>query len=348
MTPAERQYRRVLRLLPADYRERWEEDMVSAYLDSVSDGSRRSAGEWLAVAWLALRLRLSGSHASPRARLWYQTALGIAMLTTLYEALDATSRVANLVGGTISVNVDVQWPNHVAYWWETLLLVWVAAFACLVLGRLVAARVLVLVALLHELGLTSLIVAHTLSPSWWGLPPREFSTMNQAWLVLTAVAVFLVPRDFRPSRAWLAAYLVPAAVLLPVGVVSQSEISRELASSSAALVPPQWLQQLSVLNVGTFLHVGVIAGMAIALLRARQWLLPLAVFGGAVATVQLLGYHYGYRQGSDELLYRWWAQTTTFWTGVNVVQLVLAVACVVVGLVAVRRARQADGRPDAS
>src|SRR5690606_11156290 len=41
LIPAERQYRRVLKLLPAGYRERWEEDMVSAYLDSVADASRR-------------------------------------------------------------------------------------------------------------------------------------------------------------------------------------------------------------------------------------------------------------------------------------------------------------------
>jgi hypothetical protein len=42
MTLAERNYRRVLRLLPANYRQFWEEDMVSAYLDSVGDSRRRS------------------------------------------------------------------------------------------------------------------------------------------------------------------------------------------------------------------------------------------------------------------------------------------------------------------
>lgn len=30
----ERRYRRVLRLLPGYYRDRWEEDMVAAFLDS--------------------------------------------------------------------------------------------------------------------------------------------------------------------------------------------------------------------------------------------------------------------------------------------------------------------------
>ncbi|MBX6751502.1 MAG: hypothetical protein IRY85_17880, partial [Micromonosporaceae bacterium] len=119
MIPAERQYRRVLKLLPAGYRQLWEEDMVSAYLDSVTDGSRRRRwGEWLAVAWLALRLRLRGSPATPRAQLWYQTVLGIAMFTTLYESLVATARVAGLAGMITTVKVDLQGANHVAYWWE--------------------------------------------------------------------------------------------------------------------------------------------------------------------------------------------------------------------------------------
>lgn len=152
--------------------------MVSAYLDSVADASRRRPwGEWLAVAWLALRLRLSGSPATPRAQLWYQTVLGIALLTTLYESLEATARVAGLVGTITSAHVDLRWPNHVAYWWEAVSLVWVAVFAGLVLGRLVVARVLALVGLAHAFGLTALIVASTLKPRWWAesIPPPEGS-----------------------------------------------------------------------------------------------------------------------------------------------------------------------------
>jgi hypothetical protein len=146
MTPAERNYRRVLRLLPAGYRQFWEEDMVSAYLDSVGD-SRRRPGEWFAVAWLALRLRLNGSHASPRAQLWYQMVLGIGLLTTLYESLSATLVFADMVGWASKVSFShVSWQNQVTEWWDAGGLLWVATFVCLVLGRLVAARVLVVVA----------------------------------------------------------------------------------------------------------------------------------------------------------------------------------------------------------
>jgi hypothetical protein len=324
MTPAERQYRRVLRLLPAGYRQLWEEDMVGAYMDSVADSPRRSVGEWFSVGWLALRLRLNGSHATPRAQLWYRMVLGIAMLATLYESLNATVSFAYSVVDTNRGFLDRSWPIHVAYR-SALVLVWVATFICLVLGRLGAARVLVLVALAHELGLTSLVLAHTLNPGLsGGLPPFGASITHEAALCLTAVSVFLIPRDFRLSRGWLGAYVVPAAVVVPMAVAQQP---------ASGLAPPFWVLQFQLLNVSALLHVGVIVGMVVALVRARQWLLPLAAFGGGVAAVQLLSYGYGRDSGFGVR-----EQGDLLWTWVNVVQLVLAVACAVAGFLALRGA----------
>jgi hypothetical protein len=336
MTPAERRYRRVLRLLPTGYRRRWEQDMVSAYLDSVADTPRRAAGELLAVAWLVLRLRLNGYHATPRSQLWYQTVLGIAMLTTLYESLDATRVFADLVG--VAVQVEMAWPYHVTSWWGVLSLVWVATFVCVVRGRVVAARVLVLVALIHQMGLTSLVVAHTVSPGGWGLPPDALSTARQAGVCVAAVTVFLIPQDFRPARGWLAAFIVPAVVVIPVSVASAVLYSPDLVHT-----PPLWLAQLQLLNVGTLLHVGMVVGMVVALARAHQWLRPLALFGGGVAAGQRLGFDYGF-----DPLYDLRQRATALWTSVTIVQLVVAVACVVAGFVAMRHARIAEGRPDAS
>jgi hypothetical protein len=325
MTPAERNYRRVLRLLPVGYRQLWEEDMVSAYLDGVGDSRRRSAGEWFAVAWLALRLRLNGSHASPRARLWYQMVLGIALLTTLYEGLSATLVSADIAGWTSKVGMSqVSWQNQVAAWWEAGGLLWVATFVCMVFGRLVAARVLVLVALAYEFGPLARLVNFAIRPSWWSgrILPYEASHMHQAWLILSAVAVFLVPKDFRPSRGWLAAYLVPAAVIVPIAVAA--------APGAGGISAPHWVQVLQLVNVGSLLHVGLIVGMIVALARARRWLFALAIFSGAVAAVQLVGYTYGtgYPMGESQ---------AGVWTGVNVVQLMLAVVCAVVGFIALRR-----------
>jgi hypothetical protein len=330
MTPAERQYRRVLRLLPVGYRQLWEDDMVSAYLDRVAHSPRRSMGERLSVAWLALRLRLSGSHAALHTRLWYHAVLGIALLTTLYESLNATVLVAAVAGTFAMFQVDASWQNQIAYWWDAVSLVWVATFVCVVLGRVAAARVLVLIALLHELGLTALIVELTINPSWWRPLPLLFesSIIHQSWLFLTATAVLLIPNDFRPSRRWLAGYLVPAAVMVPIVVAS--------VTGPDEPTWPRWLQLLQFVNAGTLLHIGLIVGMVIALLRVREWLLPLAVVGGGVAAVQLVGHTYG-----GDFFYELRQHGTLVWAWVNVAQLGLAAACGVAWFVAARRLRRA-------
>jgi hypothetical protein len=79
--------------------------------------------------------------------------------------------------------------------------------------------------------------------------------------------------------------------------------------------------------------------MLIALRRVHGWLLPLAVFGGGVATVQLLGHNYG-----SDFLYEVRQHGTTLWTVVNVAQLALAATCAVAGIIAVRRSQQVGGR----
>ena len=63
----EQEYRRLLRLLPVGYRDRWAAEMVGAYLDRVEDAAppfaRLPMSERLSVVALALRLRLAGSAA---------------------------------------------------------------------------------------------------------------------------------------------------------------------------------------------------------------------------------------------------------------------------------------------
>jgi hypothetical protein len=69
MTPLERRYRRVLRLLPASYRAAWEEEMVAAFLESMATTNPEdseflaeygspSRSEVASVAALAVRLRV--------------------------------------------------------------------------------------------------------------------------------------------------------------------------------------------------------------------------------------------------------------------------------------------------
>jgi hypothetical protein len=73
----EQRYRRVLRVLPADYRRRWADEMVDTFLESVRvDGDEEAAyladfgrpprAEVASVLALAVRLRLGAAGAAPR------------------------------------------------------------------------------------------------------------------------------------------------------------------------------------------------------------------------------------------------------------------------------------------
>jgi hypothetical protein len=89
----EQRYRRVLRLLPGYYRERWEEDMVAAFLDSwltsdpctdecVLEFRKPAWQEVASVVLLAARLYLGGAGAPRRYFAWGQ-AVRCAVLALL-------------------------------------------------------------------------------------------------------------------------------------------------------------------------------------------------------------------------------------------------------------------------
>ncbi|MBX6751350.1 MAG: hypothetical protein IRY85_17080 [Micromonosporaceae bacterium] len=146
----ERRYRRLLRLLPAGYRQGWEEDMVSAFLHSTVGRriDRPPLGERLSVIALAVRLRLAGQHASPQAQVWYRALDTFALLALLTWALYATVGIAAMIG--TSLWATVVYPQAIIGLlavWGTVVTgpLWIAAFVCHALGRLTVARALVLV-----------------------------------------------------------------------------------------------------------------------------------------------------------------------------------------------------------
>lgn len=96
----ERRYRRALRLLPGYYRQRWEEDMVAAFLDSSLTGDpeedeftleygKPSLPELASVAGLAVRLYLGGAGAPRRYFTWGQAVRGAVLAVTLARATQA-------------------------------------------------------------------------------------------------------------------------------------------------------------------------------------------------------------------------------------------------------------------
>src|ERR1700722_16417492 len=77
----EQRYRRVLRLLPGYYRDKWEEDMVAAFLDGWLTGDpdedsvtmeydRPTRGEIVSVIVLGGPLRLRGVGGAPQVAPW--------------------------------------------------------------------------------------------------------------------------------------------------------------------------------------------------------------------------------------------------------------------------------------
>ena len=159
----ERRYRRVLRLLPGWYRERWEQDMVAAFLDSWLTGDpeadeyiTRAAGpswaEVASVARLAVRLHLGGAGTARRLA-WGQAIRCAVLAVTLVQAVRG-----------LDVLVQTAWSRDLLSWlpappaslvvapfssgivppvvWYLVACAWIAAFVSLVLRRYRMARVI--------------------------------------------------------------------------------------------------------------------------------------------------------------------------------------------------------------
>jgi len=325
-TELERRYRRLLRLLPASYRQAWEEDMVSAFLHSVEGrrSDRLPLGERLSVVALAVRLRLAGQHASPRALVWHRTLDTFALLALLTWALHATAGVAMLIGK--SLWATVVYP-HVTIGlilaWGAIATspLWVAAFVCLTLGRLIAARVLVLLVAGASLGLT--VVRAVLSPDHAGalVAPTLANLTEWAWLTAPVLAVLLIPNQApgregesarRRRSVWLGAYALGAVTLAP-----------------APALYGFW-------NPTTAMHVGLLVGMVLLLalvaLRRPQphWLLVAAAFGAADTVAHASAFVPAVMLTDGPLPAR-------LWPWFHVALAALALACAVTGARALRR-----------
>jgi hypothetical protein len=336
MTPSEQRYRRTLRLLPVGYRQLWEEDMVSAYMESASHhgGDAPSTGAWAehrSVFGLAARLRLSAAHASPRGLAGRGAVHGFALVGLLYLA------VSGIVSGTGFVAEGGQAAIlHRLTAMSALL--WVAAFITLVLGRATATRVLAFVAFLAQVGLAIADLVTEVRPFVQSLPSDphtslgwrqsvELTVANGVWLGLITIAT-LIAADARPAKAgrerWL--WLGGAAVL------ALALAAAEVHASAGFPVQP-WPHVSLMVAV----HLGLLAAMvaALTLHRDPRWLLALALFVMVFAGGELLDYlRYvldGKSIGQDYFSPLSYAQRF------DIGLLALAVGCAVVGLIGLRR-----------
>jgi hypothetical protein len=227
----ERQYRRVLQLLPGYYRKQWEQDMVAAFLDSWLTGDpeadeyiSKTAGpgwaEVASVAGLAVRLYLGGTGTPRRYFAWGQAIRRAVLAVLLVHAVLAVDilvflvRSRRLVGWLPAPPASIVVPPS-GVWDMVYYLVnvaWIVIFVTLALGHYLTARVLAALAIVP--GLVALLQAQLT-----GTMPAPFGPWA-FWVLLDRAPVLAMTafhRDAPPAapRPWLLA--LPAGYLLVYG-----------------------------------------------------------------------------------------------------------------------------------
>jgi hypothetical protein len=226
----ERRYRWVLRLLPGYYRDRWEEDMVAAFLDSRLTGdpdedefilefSRPAWPAWpevASVAGLAARLYLGGAGAPRRYFAWGQEVRAAVLVVMLFHAvrgLDAFVRLAwaHRLFGVPTPPASMPVAPLDGTWSTTFYDVgyaWIVVFALLVLGHYRTARVIALLAIVPDLIalLQAQLAGSPLAVGGWAF-----------WVLLDLAPVAAMTafhRDAPPAARWPWLLALPAAYLL--------------------------------------------------------------------------------------------------------------------------------------
>ena len=343
MTPLEQRYRRTLRLLPAGYRQIWEDDMVDAYMERAShDGgdarSGRSRAEHLSVLGLAVRLRLSGAHLSPRGLAWRGAAHGFVLIALLYLAVNGILTVTSLVERSLSDTgfAPATTQDAVLYWADALpALLWVAAFVAVVGGRAAATRVLVTLAFIAWVTLTIVNVQRTATTL--GVTTPELgdwvlgkvigsAVLSAIVFAIVTIAALIVPdggvsRTSRARSFWLGGATLLALVLIPVATMADTLPARVTAYVSLAGA----------------LHLGLLIAMVTALAVRRQprALLALAFFAVLFAGRGLLDYVQYILDG--RAVGQVYFSPLSYMQRFDVGLIVLAVICAIVGLIGLRR-----------
>ena len=227
----EQRYRRVLRLLPGYYRQRWEEDMVAAFLDSWLTGDpedddailefcKPTWPEVASVAGLAARLYLGGATTPRRYFAWGQAVRRVVLAVMLVHAVLGLEVLVRMAWSRRLFGLPAP-PESLAVFspggvWPTVYHVvnvaWIVVFVMLALGHYRTARVLAPLAIVP--GLAALLQAQLT-----GVRPAPFG-LWAFWVLLDLVPVLAMTafhRDAPPAARlpWLLA--LPAGYLLVYG-----------------------------------------------------------------------------------------------------------------------------------
>jgi hypothetical protein len=289
MSGIEERYRFVLRLLPASYRQRWEEDMVAAFLESVTpedpeeaefvqDYGRPSWPEVASVVALALRLRLAHAGAPPRYLAWAQAvrlaALGWVFLSAVAGATSLGIHLW-LVGAVPGLPAPMNGeflPLRSDHWVTAVVvigLLWVPAYVALLLADRRVGRALVLLAVVAE---SALLLAGTGRRDPVG--GTLFVLLAADALLALSLTAFHRHAPRVPPRPWLLA--LPVGVVLATGLLVSAMPTRSWWAD--------WPAHCSVVVVvASILHLCVPRFR-----RLAPWTLALAILTLAVLMLRVV------------------------------------------------------------
>jgi hypothetical protein len=221
----EERYRRVLRLLPADFRHEWADDMAAtfmarAYRSAPEDleGVEISSPRWpemASIARLAIRLRLGGASAQPREFVTGEAVRRIALVGLLAHAVGALSGVLL----TIWFIVRTELPDGTGFatWWQALVsmsdLLWLPAYLAIVFGYRRAAACIALAAF----GPGTVVLLLNLRAADWPYLPYQIGWLVFGALPIVALVAFHSGAPTVRSGPWVAA--IPAGVVLLFAVM---------------------------------------------------------------------------------------------------------------------------------
>ncbi len=166
MSRLEERYRLLLRLLPAAYRQEWEDDMVAAFLESMDTGDpettayladhgRPSLSEAASIVALAVRLRLR-ADTSPRSRVWGNAVRLATLMVLLTQAVMVTGSIAVTLwyAGKLAwlpapaPELTLDTPTSIwSTTWNLAGYAWLPAYLALVLGHRRVAQAVALIAI---------------------------------------------------------------------------------------------------------------------------------------------------------------------------------------------------------
>lgn len=297
MNALEERYRNVLRMLPAAYREVWEDDMVATFLETMAtndpdeanylaDFGRPAPSEVASVAVLAARLRLGGVDAAPRAFAWGEAVRVIALVGLLAISVLATvvlttwlweaGRIRSLPAPSAQLGA-APLPNT---WGAVLNLtgsLWVGAYLALVFGHHRIAQ-----------GLAALGVTPFLAGALWstaglllGGDPGPGHLLS-AWcavlvnlVVVGTLVAFHRDAPTLPPRPWLVAGAVGAGLvpfIAALGVIQPFDFSGTLLD---------WTGLASM---------AVVAAIVVHAMRGPTlpWSLAMSLLAGGIAALRIV------------------------------------------------------------